>query len=74
MTQGIYCDMEDSIVGIVSQYTRTYKVKSRNITPDRTSIVIELRVKDGRELIQKLSDLEGIEYISIIAHDGEVTF
>ena len=29
MTQGIYCDMEDSIVGIVSQYTRTYKVKSK---------------------------------------------
>lgn len=74
MIQGIYCDMENAIIGIVSQYTKAYRVKSRNITPDRTSIVIELRVKDGGGLIQTLGGIKGIEYVSIIDHDGEVTF
>ena len=74
MIQGIYCDMENAIIGIVSQYAKAYRVKSRNITPDRTSIVIELRVKDGGGLIQTLGGIEGIEYVSIIDHDGEVTF
>lgn len=59
---------------IVSEYTKFYKVKSRNITPERTSIVMELRVKDGGSLVQKISGIEGVAYVSIIDHDGEVTF
>ena len=49
-------------------------MKSRNITPERTSIVIELRVKDGGALVQSIGALEGILYVSMIDHDGEVTF
>lgn len=74
MVQAVYCDMEEDIGSIVSEYAKYYKVKSRNITPERTSIVMELRVKDGGALVQKLSGLEGVEYVSIIDHDGEVTY
>lgn len=74
MVQAVYCDMEEDIGSIVSEYAKYYKVKSRNITPERTSIVMELRVKDGEALVQKLSGLEGVEYVSIIDHDGEVTY
>ena len=74
MIQGIHCDMEDAAAAVVSRYAKYYNIKSRNITPGRTSIVIELRVKDGGGLVQELSSLDGIEYVSIIDHDGEVTF
>ncbi|MDE7477155.1 MAG: DUF4956 domain-containing protein, partial [Lachnospiraceae bacterium] len=74
MVQAAYCDMESDISDMVSQYTKYYKVKSRNITPERTSIVMELRVKDGGELVQSISSLEGILYVSMIDHDGEVTY
>ena len=74
ITVTVYCDLEDDICQIISEYTKFYKVKSRNITPDRTSIVIELRVKDGGSLVQKISGIEGVAYVSIIDHDGEVTF
>ena len=74
MVQAMYCDMENDLQDIVSQYTKYYKVKSRNITPERTSIVIELRVKDGGALVQSIGALEGILYVSMIDHDGEVTF
>ena len=74
MVQAMYWDMENDIHDIVSQYTKYYKVKSRNITPERTSIVMELRVKDGGALVQSIGSLEGILYVSMIDHDGEVTF
>ena len=74
MVQAMYCEMENDIHDIVSQYTKYYKVKSRNITPERTSIVMELRVKDGGALVQSIGSLEGILYVSMIDHDGEVTF
>ena len=71
---GVYFYLDDDICRIVSEYTKFYKVKSRNITPERTSIVMELRVKDGGSLVQKISGIEGVAYVSIIDHDGEVTF
>lgn len=74
MVQAVYCDMESDISDIVSKYTKYYKVKSRNITPERTSIVMELRVKDGGELVQSISSLDGVLYVSMIDHDGEVTY
>ena len=74
MVQTMYCDMEKDISSIIMQYTKYYKVKSRNITPDQTSIIVELRVKDGSALVQELSSLEGISYVSMIDHDGEVTY
>lgn len=74
MVQGVYCDLEDDIGTIVSEYTKLYKVKSRNITPERTSIVMELRIKDGGGLVRRLSRIDGVEYVSIIDHDGEITY
>lgn len=74
MVQAVYCDIEGDISSVVSEFTKYYKVKSRNITPERTSIVMELRVKDGGSLVQKLSGIDGVEYVSIIDHDGEVTY
>lgn len=74
VVQASYVDMEKDIISVVEKYTKYFKVKSRNITPNQLNIVVELRMNDNSELIQELCDLDGIEYASMIDHDGEVTF
>lgn len=74
MIQTLYCDMEEDISKLIAEHTKYHRIRSRNIAPDKTSIVIELRIKDGGALVQKLSSLEGVAYVSLIDHDGEVTY
>lgn len=74
MVQTENCDIEEEIGSIVSEYTKYYKIKSRNVTSERTSIVMELRVREGGVLVRKLSSLDGVFYVSMIDHDGEVTY
>ena len=37
-------------------------------------MVIEMRIKDGGGLLQEINSIENVEYVSILDHDGEVTF
>ena len=67
-------DTENDITRVVSQYSNYYKVKSRSISQDKLNMVIEMRIKDGGGLLQKINSIENVEYVSILDHDGEVTF
>lgn len=37
-------------------------------------LVIELRTDRGRELVQRVMGLDGVTSVSLLSHDGEVTF
>jgi hypothetical protein len=37
-------------------------------------MVIELRVKDGLKLTRSVSALPGVTSVSLLSHDGEVTY
>ena len=65
---------EDDILDIVEGYSTYYRVKSRNLSADQLDMVVELRVKDEKALIGEIHDLEGVHAVSLLAHDGEVTF
>lgn len=65
---------EASLMEIVKKYSRVCRVKSRNISGGREDMILEVRVKEEAELIHAVSALEQVEYVSLIAHDGEVTF
>ena len=65
---------EPELLKKVGEYCRYYKVKSRNISPDRCNMVIEVRVKEEYELVQAVKGLKGVESVSLVSHDGEVTF
>ncbi len=67
-------DGEQAILDIVGKYTKSYKVKSRNLSKDRLDMVLELRVKDESGLVAEVAAMEGMISASLIAHDGEVTF
>ena len=67
-------EAEDDILDIVEGYSTYYRVKSRNLSADQLDMVVELRVKDEKALIGKIHDLKDVHAVSLLAHDGEVTF
>lgn len=64
----------EEILSIVSQYSKHFKVKSRNITDGQLDLVVEVRVSEDEKFVNTLSALEHVHSVSLLSHDGEVTF
>lgn len=67
-------DAEDEILEVVERFSGYYKVKSRSLSAEQLDMVVELRAKEEKKLIQGIHKLEGVRAVSLLAHDGEVTF
>jgi len=67
-------EAEDTVEQIVKQYSRSFSVKSRNLTAQSLDLVIELRTAQGKELVKRIMGLQGILSVSLLSHDGEVSF
>lgn len=67
-------DAEDSILEIVEKFCAYYKVKSRSLSAEQLDMVVELRIKEEKELVSELNGLKSVLSVSLLAHDGEVTF
>lgn len=65
---------EDAVMEAVKKYSHLCRVKSRNISNGREDMILELRVKEEKKLVEEVSAVSGVEYVSLLAHDGEVTF
>lgn len=63
-----------AIQDIVKKYSKYYKIKSRNISAGSLDMVIEVRPSDEEELLNEISALKNIQSVSLLAHDGEVTY
>ncbi len=64
---------EEGIMEIVEKNCHYYKTKARNMTKDHLDMVIEVRVKEEKVLIQELMALDSLVSFSLVAHDGDVT-
>lgn len=67
-------DAEKEILDTIQKYSKVCKVKSRNVQSNREDMIIELRVKEELELIKAVQKIEAVTYVSLLSHDGEVTF
>ena len=65
---------EETIKDILKDLSKNYKIKSRCIRNSVKELVIELRTSQESELMDRLSDMEGINSVSLLAHSGEVTY
>ena len=65
---------EKNIMSIVEKYAKHPHIKSRNMTKSALDIVIELKTVNGAELLNELNSLKEINNVSLMSHDGEVTF
>ena len=67
-------DAEESIVAAAKQYVKHLQVKSRNMTDVSLDLVMELRTAEGSALVRDVKKIPGVTSVSLLAHDGEVTF
>lgn len=65
---------EAAILAGTAAHAKHPYVRSRSISGGQLNLVIELRTNDGAALVNALNGLEGIAAVSLLAHDGEVTF
>ena len=65
---------EEEFMKTVGTFCRYYRVKSRNLSKGRCNLVLEVRAREEYEMMQKLEEIEGLESVSLVSHDGEVTF
>lgn len=67
-------DVEDAVCEVVKKYGKYFTVKSRNMTEGSLDLVIELRTTEGSGLVKEVMKLSGVTSVSLLSHDGEVTF
>lgn len=66
-------DKEEAVIKSIAQHTKYYKVKSKNISREGLNMVVAVKTKEDSLLVQNLSDMENIEYVSLLDYDGEVS-
>jgi uncharacterized membrane protein YhiD involved in acid resistance len=67
-------DSDAEILEKIRENTSYYEEKSRVITDGVLELVYELRTKDGALLSKAISAVSGINSVSVMSHDGEVSF
>ena len=67
-------ETEDAVCQAVVKYAKHYSVKSRNVSAQTLDLVLELRTAQGAELVRAVNQLEGVQSVSLMSHDGEVSF
>ena len=67
-------ETEDAVCQAVAKYAKHYSVKSRNVSAQTLDLVLELRTAQGAELVRAVNQLEGVQSVSLMSHDGEVSF
>lgn len=65
-------EIEDEVIACIKEMGGAYKMKSKNITKGGMDMILEVKTKKEKELVNKISDMEGIVSVSLLAHDGEV--
>ena len=67
-------ETNDGVERILTESKSYYSEKSRTITNGQISLAFEIRTSDGRKLCSSLSGLNGVNSVSLLKHDGEVTY
>lgn len=67
-------DAEKDILDAVKASGKVCKVKSRNFSAGHLDMIIEVRVSKEAELVKTVSGIPEVSSVSLISHDGEVTF
>ncbi len=68
-----YADSEE-MKRIISENSSYYAIKSDSRSATDHDLSVELRCKDKSKLTQELSALRGVESVSVLEHNGDVTF
>lgn len=63
---------ETEVLDCVRKYSKSVKVRSRNMKKNGTDYIIEVHTKQEKELLVELDKIEVISQLSLLSHEGEV--
>lgn len=63
---------DDEILEIVTRNTKYNKVRTRVLKKESKDFLIEIKIQNESDLMNQLSEIEGMNKITILSHDGEV--
>ena len=67
-------DADGAVLNEIRNNTNSFEEKSRVITNGNLELVYELRTKDAASLSKAISAVDGVSSVSVLSHDGEVSF
>lgn len=74
LVNGNDAQLQQELEGVLKQNTSFYKVKSRNISNSGIDMIVELKTKNESALVDAVSALSTVERVTLMTHDGEVTY
>jgi len=63
---------EDSILEYAKPLVKKIKVKTRNLKKNGNDYIFEVDTKQAKELVVALREVENVEQLSLLQHEGEV--
>ncbi|MCR5720099.1 MAG: DUF4956 domain-containing protein [Lachnospiraceae bacterium] len=67
-------EKEQALLDVVREKSTYFKVKGRVFSQKKAELTIEVRTKDGGELVNAVNKLSGITSAALICNEGESTF
>ena len=65
-------ETENALLPLVKEYSKSYRVKSRNLHLGGIDLIVEVRAQNEAALVQACGKLPGVTSVSLLAHDGEL--
>lgn len=67
-------ELAQDYMNVIKKWTVFSKVKAHNIRNTGLELIVECRTKKGVELVQAVSKMDGVEFVSLMSHDGDMTY
>lgn len=74
LVNGNGTQLQQESESVLKTNTSFYKVKSRNVSNSGTDMIIELKTKNENALVDAVSALSCVERVTLMTHDGEITY
>jgi len=74
LVNGKDAKLQQELEGVLKEKTSFYKVKSRNVSNSGIDMIIELKTKNEGALVDAVSALSAVERVTLMTHDGEITY
>ena len=65
-------EAEPAILAVVGRYCAKYQIESKNLRAGSMDLIIQVRTKQGGQLVDALSELTEVTAASLLVHEGEV--
>ena len=65
-------EVEGEILKVIHKYSSKYRLDSKNIRHGGMDMIVEIRCKNGNQIVDELSEIKGVLSASLMYHDGEV--